>query len=76
MNIPLISPHIEICQKGTDFEEFEKKWISAIYNNNNNKQTFKTATAYQLAVKNNRTALSVKSWNYIFIISQNFMTYL
>ena len=47
----IISPHIEICRKGTDFEEFEKKWISAI-NNNNNKQTFKTASAYQLTVKN------------------------
>ena len=37
-----------------DFEEFEKKWMSAINNNNNNnnnKQTFKTASAYQLAVK-------------------------
>ena len=35
------------------FEEFEKKWISDSNNNNNynNKQTFKTASAYQLAVK-------------------------
>ena len=44
-------PHT-VCRKGTDFEEFEKKWIRAIYNNNNNKQNFKTAPAYQLAVKN------------------------
>ena len=31
------------------FEEFEKNWIS---DSNNNKQTFKTASAYQVAVKN------------------------
>ena len=37
------------------FEEFEKKWISdSNKNNNNNKQTFKTASAYQLAVKKKR----------------------
>ena len=37
------------------FEEIEKKWISD--SNNNNKQTFKTASAYQLAVKNHISQL-------------------
>ena len=52
----IISPYIEICRKGTDFEEFEKKWINDS-NNNNNKQTFRTASAYQLVVKKTSTLL-------------------
>ena len=42
------------------FEEFEKKWISDS-DSNNNKKTFKTTSAYQLAVKNLQYAVPLLS---------------